>query len=231
MSEGYVKQFNNFFDAIDKEILKSIQNNDSELTLKLCEIHQNLWNNYKEENGTSAGFHGISEYIVFSAFKSYIIHLNNGYFKAIRINKDLKYFKLEKNNKEILIYRSASLTHVSNTYVNRAPDIAIFRKDSGDEEPKPIAIVEIKNYLDKGSAKSALNIIEKVGGPIKNTGTKYAIFSYGGLYLKEGKVLNKFKGFDNGNNFLILNSDKSCKDCKITDLSEFLRVIKNDVKI
>ena len=65
---------------------------DNELTENITKIHDSLWNNYKDLNGTSAGFHGFSEYIVFSTFKNFIESLN-----APKKFKPEKIFYLTKN--------------------------------------------------------------------------------------------------------------------------------------
>ncbi len=133
MIEKIIYQFDQFLKTIEDEInLK-----DNELTKQISDIHNGLWNNYKGKNGTSAGFYGIDEYIVFSTFKKFIENLNEPQkFKIQSIDgtKDLRFFKLESNNKCLSIYRASSLKHFppeakSQLFKNnskfRAPDIVI----------------------------------------------------------------------------------------------------------
>jgi hypothetical protein len=105
-------QFNQFTKAIDDRILDYINLNDNELTRHIYGMQEELWNSYRETSGTSAGFHGISEYIVFSACKNYIENLNKPEkFKSLPINDALRSFELEKNDNILSIYHSSSLKH------------------------------------------------------------------------------------------------------------------------
>lgn len=228
-SEKYIQQFDQFIKTIDKEIIKSINSKNNKLTKQISGIHRRLWENYKEINGTSAGLYGISEYIVFSTFKIFIEKLNKPQkFISRKINKDLRYFELKKNNKGLIIYRAASLKHFPiHLKLNRAPDIAILKKEGG--KFKFVTVIEIKNYLDKGNINSAIDILSQIREAVKDSYTKYVIFSFGRISVKNGETQKRLMGFqENENNFLITNEAGNEK-FKVIDLSKFLNIIKNKI--
>lgn len=244
MTEKIIQQFNQFIKTVDDKILKVINLKDYKLTKHISSIQWELWKNYKEINGTSAGFHGISEYIVFSTFKNFIEHLNKPQkFKSQIINRDLRFFELEKNNKILRIYRASSLKHSSvPSKLNRAPDIAILKKESGAF--KPVAIIEIKNYLDKRSINSAIEILSQIQEEFKDDHTKYVLFSFGRISVRDEKTIDSLKKFqENENSFLITNEEgdeevklvflmpKNNKEMefKVVDLSDFFSIIKEEV--
>jgi len=248
VAEKIVRQFNQFIEIIDKETMRFINLKDSKLTKHISIIQWELWKNYKKINGTSAGFHGISEYIVFSTFKKFIENLNKPQkFKPKKINRDLCFFELEKTNKIIRVYRASSLKHFpTHSELNRAPDIAILKKERNNF--RPIAIIEIKNYLDKGSLSSAIKILSEIQTQeeFKDEHTKYALFSFGKISVRDRKTLDSLKKFqEKKNNFLITNEEgieeikldflmpKNNKkmEFKVVDLSEFLSIIKNDLTL
>ena len=243
MTKRYIQQFNQFIKSIDNEINETIELKDNKLTEHLSVIHDNLWYHYKDLTGTSAGFYGIDEYIVFSAFKYFIEDLNDRKkFVCEKINPCLYSFKLEYNNKKLTIYRSSSLNHLPLGARNqlfrdglklRAPDIAILKEEDGFYTT--IAAIEIKNYLDKVATNSAIGMlsqIQKVKKPLNEDHTKYAIFSFGGIFVKGETAANVGAFLTNKNNFLIINNKKNTKNIFETiDLSQFFACIQKEMKL
>lgn len=244
MTEKLIQQFNQFVKIIDKKVIEFINLKDNELTKHISSIQWRLWKNYKEINGISAGFHGISEYIVFSTFKRFIEDLNEPQrFRVQPINRDLRFFELTKNNKVLRIYRAASLKHFPiSLKPNRAPDIGILKKEGNNF--KLVAVIEIKNYLDKGSTNSAIDILSQIQQAIKDDYTKYAIFSFGRISVKDEETRERLKKFqENKNSFLITNErgneeigldfsilkENKKRQFKVIDLSEFFNVIKDEI--
>lgn len=227
MTEKIIQQFIQFIKTVDDEIIEFINLKNNELTKNISGIQWDLWKNYKKINGTSAGFHGISEYIVFSTFKNFIEDLNKPQKFEPKVNRDLCSFKLEKNNKVLMIYRASSLKHIG-FKSNRAPDITIVRKEG--DVLKPVAVIEIKNYLDKGSTNSAIEILSQVQERIEDEHTKYALFSFGKISVDDEKIKENLKKFtENKNNFLITNEEQKNMEFKVIDLSEFFNIIKDEV--
>jgi hypothetical protein len=237
MANEVILQFNEFVKAMDTKIKESIGSKD--LTEHISQIYWDLLNNYKEINGTSAGIHGFSEYIVFSAFKNYIEIQNTP-----QEFKYLRQFELEKNDKKLIIYRSSSLSHLPNDARTqlfsgdsklRAPDIAILKKENGNY--KLIAVIENKNYLDKGSTDSAIEILSQIRSRTKDNHTKYAIFSPNGIFVGGGtETRKKLKDFvDIENNFLIINESvmKGRKKSEFNgiDLSQFFDLIREEIEL
>jgi len=243
MAEGVIQQFDLFIERIDKQIIKFIKDKDNKLTKHISEIQWRLWKRYKEINGTSAGFHGISEYIVFSTFKKFIEELNKQEFQAQPINRDLRYFELTRNNNILRIYRSASLRRYPvHLELNRAPDIAILKEE--EDNFNFVAVIEIKNYLDKGSTNSALDILSQVQEAVNDDRTKYAIISFGRVSVRHEETQEKLGEFQNKeNNFLITNEGgneelgldflrpRENKWEGVVDLSEFLNTMKDKVML
>lgn len=254
MGESITEKFNQFIKAVDDKIIEFINSNKS-LTKHISSIQLELWKNYKEINGTSHGFHGISEYIVFSTFKKFI-ELQNSQerFEPININRDLRFFELKNNNKVLKIYRASSLKHFPPKARKqlfkggakfRAPDIAILKQlKQEDDKFKLLAIIEIKNYLDKGSANSAIDMLLQIQEGCKDSHTKYALFSFGKISVKDEK--RRLKTFlENNNNFLITNEEgneeansdfliprnKKSIELKVIDLAEFLTLIKEELTL
>lgn len=233
MTKKNIEQFNQFIESIDDKITEYITLNDNKLTGHISDIQWKLWENYKQIGGTSAGFHGISEYIVFAAFKKFIEILNKPQkFECKKINKDLRFFEVVKDNKRLRIYHSSSLKHFPvNTKLNRAPDIVILKKEQDNFEL--ITVIEIKNGLDKGSINSAINILSQIRTHFKDDPTKYAIFSFGRISTNDTKTIEKLNRFQEiKNNFLITN-EKSNKECgfKVMDLSNFFEIIKDELML
>ncbi len=244
MTEKIIQQFNQFIKTVDDKITEFINLKDNKLTKHISSIQWELWKNYKGINGTSAGFHGISEYIVFSTFKNFIEDLNKPQkFKSKIINNDLRFFELEKNNKILRIYHDSSLKHFPiHSKLNRAPDIAILKKESNAF--KPVTVIEIKNYLDKGSINSAIEILSQIQEEFKDDHTKYALFSFGRISVGDEKTIDSLKKFQgNKNSFIITNEEGNEEvkldflmprnnkkmEFKVIDLSEFISIIKDEV--
>jgi len=234
MTKKIFEQFNQFIKTIDERILEFINIKDQKLTEHISGIHKGLWKNYKEINGISTGFHGISEYIVFSTFKNFIQNLNNPQkFIPKMINKDLRYFELEKNDKILKISRASKLEHIG-LKSKRAPDISIVLKEN--KLLKPIAIIEVKNYFDKGSAKSAIEILNQVREEINYNNSKYAIFSFSKISVRDKEVRDKLKRFSENNNNSVITNETEFNNEKniefnIIDLSDFFTIIENEVKL
>jgi len=243
MTEKFIQQFDQFIKIINNKIIEFINLQDNKLTKHISSIQWELWKNYKEINGTSAGFHGISEYIVFSTFKNFIENLNKPKkFKSQIINRDLRFFELEKNNKVLRIYRASSLRHCPiRPKLNRAPDVAILKKEGDDF--KSVAVIEVKNYLDKVSTRSAIDILSQIQDAFKDDCAKYALFSFGRVSVGDKEIIESLKKFPkNKNNFLITNEEgneevkldflmaKNKKtEFEVIDLSKFLSIIKDEV--
>lgn len=233
MPEKVIQKFNQFIEEVDKKIMEFIGLNNKRLTQNISRIQGNLWRNYKEINGTSAGFYGIDEYIVFSTFKNFIEGLNSPQkFEPKEINKDLRFFELKKNNKVLIISRASSLKHI-NINSERKADISIVRREGNSLTP--VAVIEIKNHLDKESAISAINILSQVQNDLKDDHTKYALFSFGRISVHDRGIRENLKSFANGNNnFIITNEQGNTRNnegIKVVDLSCFLNIIKNEVKL
>lgn len=236
MAEKFVRQFNKFIESINDAINLKDSNR---LIENISKIHEDLWWNYKKINGTSAGFYGIDEYIVFAAFKKFIKSLNNNQeFKDEKINKDLHFFKLEKNNKVLSIYRSSSLRHfpkeaknqLFKNECNHAPDIAILKEQNNNF--KLVAVVEIKNYLDKPAMDSAISTLSQIREAVRDDSTRYVLFSFGSISVKNEKTIESLKKFqENENNFFITNEGSKNKksELKVRNLSEFFNNIKNEI--
>lgn len=250
--EKIITQFEQFTESIDERILEFINSNDNKLTKHISSIHRGLWKNYKKINGTSAGFYGISEYIVFSAFKKFIEKENEPQkFSPKEINNNLCRFELENKNKSksLTIYRSSSLTHLhpkakeklfKKSFLNkvkdksdkfRAPDVAVLKQE-GDNF-KLVAVIETKNYLDKGSTDSGIEILKQIQKTVKNDNTKYALFSFNKISVRHGKTIEGLKRFqENKNNFLITNDkDNKKEEFEVVDLLDFFKKIKDEIKL
>jgi len=227
--ERVTYQFNRFIESIDATTEFLIRLNDNRLTDHISIINYELWKLYKEINGTSAGTYGISEYIVFSTFKNYIEKLNKPLkFYPKRINKDLYFFELKKKEKVLNLTRSSKLDHIG-LKSTRRPDIALVKEEGGILQI--IAIIEIKNYLDKRSANSALNILSEIEKDLNDTKTKYVIFSFNKISVEDKEELKMFS--EKENCFLITyekNNNKEIKDrINLVDLSELFDSIKDSL--
>ena len=244
LPENYIQKFNEFSESINDKIIECINLNDNRLTEHLLHIHQKLWNNYKNLTGTSAGFSGIDEHIVFLAFKYFIENLNDPQkfeCKKLRSSRDLCSFEMENNNKNLIMYRSSKLSHFPDEARNllfkdgiklRAPDIAILKKE--DDIYTMIAAIEIKNYLDKSATNSAIGMLSQIRDASNGNHTKYALFSFDGIYVGDETAKN-LKDFQNyKNNYLIVTEGRSKKRKNmfdVTDLSQFFDSIKKDLEL
>ena len=196
VAEKYVQQFDEFDVSLKDKIIEYVNLNDNRLTEYLSRIHQDLWNNYKILTGTSAGFHGIDEHIVFLAVKYFIEKQNDPQkfkIKKVESSNYLCSFEIGNDNKKLLIYRSSRLSHFpaearKQLFIKdiklRAPDIAILKK-VGDSYTM-VAAIEIKNYLDKSATNSAIGMLTQIRNASNgnNTNTKYALFSFDGIYVR-----------------------------------------------
>lgn len=238
MTEKIIQQSNKFTETVDDEIREElIKPEDNELTNNISSIHSSLWKNYKVFNGISAGFHGISEYIVFSTFKSFIENLNKPQkFNCQKINEDLRYFEMERNNKFLGIYRASSLGHFPDDAKTqlfmaksklRAPDIAILKKEANNFNL--IAIIEIKNYLDRWCTDSGLGMLSQIREAVKNNYTKYALFSFGSIAVRNAKTIEELNKFQNKENNFLITLKRRNEEFDVIDLSEFLNIIKDEL--
>ena len=240
ISDKIVHQFKRFIKDVDDEILSGItEPRNRPLTDCLSNISHRLWMSYKDINGTSAGFYGIDEYIVFSSFKSFIEYHNKPLkFQPRILNKDLRFFELNKRNRSLHIYRSAKLSHLpkdskaqllKEKAKYRTPDIVILKTEEGHF--KLIAVIEVKNYLDKGNTESGIEILLQVNDTVKDPDTKYALYSFSRIAVRDAKTLEKLIKFQKEkNNYLITKKD-GIKGLEIIDLSDFFDVLKDDIKI
>lgn len=243
MTKKFIQDFKQFINTIDNLILDFIRLNDNSLTKNISSLQWQLWKYYKVINGNSAGFHGISEYIVFSAFKNFIEENNKPHkFEARKNTKDNCIFKLENKSNSIIISRG-SRKHIG-FESKRSPDITILRKEK--ENIQTVTVIEIKNILDKQNVKSAINILSDIQNELNEQHIKYSIFSFSSLSLRDKETLNILKLFaDTKNNFMITNEEgneelglrflkpqyNKNKDFNIIDLSQFFKLIKDDIKI
>lgn len=128
-----------------------------------------------------------------------------------------------------MIYLSSSLNHLPvearNLLFNdgsklRAPDIVILKEDSGVYTI--VAVIEIKNYLDKIATNSAIGLLSQIRAgkrPSKEDYSKYAIFSFNGIFVKE-ETATRVKDFSNfKDNYLIITERGSKKTFDVVDLS------------
>jgi hypothetical protein len=134
--------------------------------------------------------------------------------------ESLRSYELKRNKKKLTIFHSSSLSHLPNDakrqlFTNgsklRAPDIAILKEE--DSKFKLIAVIEIKNYLDKSSTNSAIKILSQIREINKDNNTKYAIFSSNGISIRSETSLKNIL-FDK-NTFLIINREKMQNHKKI----------------
>ena len=234
---GYIQKFDEFIKSIDNEILKHLTSKDKKLTEHISSIRENLWRYYKKIIGTSAGFYGIDEYIVFSTFKKFIEALNGQEFRHPNLTNDLNFFELEKNKKVLSIYAASKLENTPlNPTSKRAPDIAILKKENG--VVTPIAVIEIKNYPEGKQVISAIEMLSQIHANLKDDHTKYVLFSFGKLPVSKGKTKNESmeRGIDsylkNVNNLLITDEgEKSKWTSKVKDLGEFLKSIREEASL
>lgn len=230
MTEKIIASLIDFTKSIDKKTREFINLGDNELTENITKIHDSLWNNYKDLNGTSAGFHGFSEYIIFSTFKNFIESLNVPQkFKPEEINRDLRFFELKMRNKLLRIYRSASLKHYPiELESKRAPDIAILKKEK--DNFNLIAVIEIKNYLDKDSLESGIKILSEIKEASNDRNIKYALFSFSRVHVRNNQALEKLhKYLEKENCYLIIQ--KLDEKFKTIDLFEFFKVISCELTL
>jgi len=248
VAERYIQQFDEFDVSLKDKIIEYFNRDDQRLTEHLSSIHYDLWNNYRILTGTSAGFHGIDEHIVFLAVKYFVENLNYPRkFESIKLKLSnyLRSFEIGDDNKKLIIYRSLRLSHfpaearkqLFNEGIKlRAPDIAILKKD-GDTYTM-IAAIEIKNYLDKSATNSAIGMLTQIRNASRgnNTNTKYALFSFDGIYVSD-KIANNLKESLDENICIVVTKGKTKgsneKYIKFgaIDLSQFFNIIKEDLKL
>jgi|GEM_PF-5319032 len=239
---GITEQFELFFQKIDTEVEQLINPLPKKgLTNKISKIHGTLWAKEKLLKGNSTGLYGISEYIVFSVFRTFIKMQNKSIFCPSKIESDkdenLRKFVLEKNGKKIIIYNNCSTIHyppeLFNNGLKAVPDVAILRQDENGFHL--VAVIEIKNYLDRAAAESGKKFLEKIKDGTNDESTKYALFSFNPIATKNIVELKTFSSDDN--NFLIAKRSEDDKpylqqrheDCGVKDLSVFLEEIKDRV--
>ncbi len=254
-TNGIITQFDNFINTIDKEIPNLFDVSDNRLTEHLSNIHYNLLENYKVKSGTSNGYHGISEYIVLSAFKHFIEAQNEGKeLKCTEIDghKYSRCFRLDKKDKSIIIYHDLSLKNIpdgakSQIFTDatklRVPDIVILKKENNYYNI--VAVIEIKNYLDKGKIISAIEMLNQIKVSQKNktiqemAPTRYALFAFSGISLNDDTCEEVKKFLNDKNNFLMVNKDKINTEKRkykeieplVKDLSQFFKHIESEIKL
>ena len=244
MSDKVIKAFNYFLKEIDSEVQAALRNERNNLTQELARIQWSLWKQYKNYNGTSAGFYGISEYIVFSSVRQFIEHLNQPkVFVRNKLSTDLFSFCIGNKNRSIEIFRSASTKYlITNSPFHRVPDIMIAEKIDG--KYYLIAIIEIKNVLDKPSVLAGLKMITQIQNEFKYEDIKYALFSFLILLLKEENALKRLTNFSNRKNCFLITNTKGNKELNLTflepkekvneeiknfDFRDFLKSIKSRI--
>ena len=149
---------------------------------------------------------------------------------------------MKSNDKKLTIFHSSSLCHFPD-YAKRqlftdgsklpAPDIAILKEEKGNY--RLIAAIEIKNYLDNSSTNSAIKMLSQIHEINIDNDTKYAIFSSNGIFIgHETSEILKNILFDK-NTFLIINREKmhdhKKNEFNVIDLSQFLNLIKKEIKL
>ena len=246
MSNKVTKAFIYFLKEIDSEVQAALRNERNNLTQELARIQWSLWKQYKNFNGTSAGFYGISEYIVFSSVRLFIEQLNHPkIFARNKLSTDLFSFYIVNKNRSIEIFRSASTKYLmTNSSFNRVPDIMIAERKDG--KYSLIAIIEIKNVLDKPSVIAGLKMITQIQNEFKYGDIKYALFSFLSLSLKEENTLKQLTNFSNRKNCFLITNTKGNKELNLTflepkeevneeiknyDFRDFLKSIKSRVII
>ncbi len=109
------------------------------------EDYRSLFQNLKEEMGTSAGFQQwLPEYLIFKSIKNYLEERLKVGFKPEELTRDLRRF-VSKNGLE-LRHNAPILPKEKDERMGIRPDIAIMLNG------KPIAIFEIKVYFVDGRA-------------------------------------------------------------------------------
>jgi hypothetical protein len=249
VAERYIQQFDEFDVSLEDKIIEYVNLNDNGLTKNLLLIHQNLWNNYKILTGTSAGFHGIDEHIVFLAVKYFVEKLNYPQkFESIKLepSSDLRSFEIGNDNKKLIIYRSLRLSHFpaeakrqlfKEDIKLRAPDIAILKKEGNIYTM--VAAIEIKNYLDKNATNSAIGMLTQIRNASNgnHTNTKYALFSFDGIYVGDEIAKNLEEFLNDKNSCIIVTEGKTTERIrkynmfKVIDLSQFFDIIKKDIEL
>ncbi len=242
MPEEIHQQLYVLFETIDTEIKNELSEiGQSTLTLSLSKIHSKLWESYKEVFGISTGFYGIDEYLIFSCIKCFIEKLNppsKFQCKGLADSIDIRFFELEKENRSILLYHSSNLRHFPNKAKHqlffskkkfRAPDISILKRVNNEFEL--VAIVEIKNFLDKSSTENAIKLLTEIREDARCEGTKYVLFSFGKISVKDKKVLEDLRSYVALKNNYLIAMKRTNEEFKIVDLAELLFDIKGSVSL
>lgn len=239
MEHKIVRAFNEFIKTTDDEISTLVTSGSTRLTSDILDIHSPLWYNYKAIGGTSAGFYGIDEYILFSAFKCFAESLNAPQkFECRILNRDRRSFELKRDAKSLEIYHAASLKLLpveaqKSLFINKkkypAPDLAILKKEG--EIFRLVAVIEMKNFLDKGGLEGGLKMLSEIREITIDDNTKYALFSFGPVSVHNDEILNKLKNYQNQKNNYLITNEKKNSNIRAIDLSEFFEIIKIDLSI
>lgn len=122
----------NFLQGIDDYLAENL---DDLRWSDMFDIYFGFFRDLKKYKGSSGGFTGLSEYIIFR----YIYHLLGGSFENVRISQDLFEFQSDDG-----VYRLGQNTPIQVESRRYYPDIIIYRNDI------PVFVVEIKIYLTNG---------------------------------------------------------------------------------
>ena len=161
---------------IDDTIESLIQKNSYNLT-NLAKIYFDFFEGLKEKAGTSAGFTGLSEYIILKTLLRYLEeNLRTEFNDAKELTRDV-YFFVSKDRK-ILVTHSITIDETKKKEfksklgkeviwgLKKQPDIVVFKLKRGYY--KPIVIIQIKIYAV--NQEVIRNTIESFKNMVKNTG-------------------------------------------------------------
>jgi len=141
----------------------------------IFEIYFDFFGDMKKYKGSSGGFTGLSEYIIFR----YIYHLFGGSFENVQISRDL--FEFQSNDG---VYRLGQNTPIQVESRKYYPDIIIYRHDV------PIFVIEIKIYLTNG-VQTLMGDIKKLNEIHEAYPTAKCLFINYTTISKNGKIYPK----------------------------------------
>jgi len=150
-----------------------------------AEDYRSLFQNLKEEIGTSAGFQQwLPEYLIFKSIKNYLEERLKVDLKPEELTRDLRKF-VSKNNLE-LRHNAPILPREESERMRIRPDIAIMLNG------KPIAIFEIKVYFVDGRAvKGIRDSFKKILEHSQNSPLLYVVLFSEKVAMREGGSIAK----------------------------------------
>ena len=152
--------FNTFFEELENEIRSKL---DSIRCKDIHDLYYNdFWDTLKEKVGSSDGFTGLSEVIVFIILKE-LIEKEYGKLKRRKHLNDTYHFY----NQKFAIGRGLTIRISKN---KRKPDIVIWKNPEGDlSERIPDCAIEVKLYSTGGikTVKEAIDRLKALKDALK----------------------------------------------------------------